>query len=281
VAFNITTGHKHNGTDSRKVGHADLDGVSADQHHAQAHALDGTDHTGSLAESKVDFDETAGHDHDGSDSKAVDHANLLNKGTNSHSTIDTHLGSTSNPHSVSKAQVGLGNVSDDAQLKRASGDFNSFTEKTGPVNDDIILIEDSADTYAKKKIKKSSLYASAFGGGASDTAVDSEASTTETSYQDRVNYTTGTLQAGRYRIGFQFLAKTGGAGQVGQYAIDVAGGESEAVECKDNYYQLQSGFVYYDLASAGTINIKLKYKSGGTNSTAYIMKARVEVWKVS
>lgn len=49
------------------------------------------------------------------------------------------------------------NVTDDAQLKREAADFNSFAEKTPLLNDDIVLIEDSAASYAKKKAKVSSL----------------------------------------------------------------------------------------------------------------------------
>lgn len=51
-----------------------------------------------------------GHDHDGADSKKIDHANLENKGTNTHAQIDGHIASTVNPHSVTKAQVGLDKV---------------------------------------------------------------------------------------------------------------------------------------------------------------------------
>lgn len=40
----------------------------------------------------------------------IDHLNLLNKGTNTHSQIDSHIASTSNPHSVTKTQIGLSNV---------------------------------------------------------------------------------------------------------------------------------------------------------------------------
>ena len=48
------------------------------------------------------------------------HSSLTGIGTNAHSAIDTHLASTSNPHTVTKTQVGLSNVSNDAQLKIAS-----------------------------------------------------------------------------------------------------------------------------------------------------------------
>lgn len=54
---------------------------------------------------------------------------------------------------------GFKNVTDDAQLKREAGDINTFDEKASPVDDDIVLIEDSATAYAKKKIKISSLLA--------------------------------------------------------------------------------------------------------------------------
>jgi hypothetical protein len=40
----------------------------------------------------------------------TDHTLLSNIGTNTHAQIDTHLASTSNPHSTTKAQVGLGSV---------------------------------------------------------------------------------------------------------------------------------------------------------------------------
>jgi hypothetical protein len=46
------------------------------------------------------------------------HQSLSGAGTNNHSTIDSHLGSTSNPHSVTKAQVGLTNVDDTSDANK-------------------------------------------------------------------------------------------------------------------------------------------------------------------
>jgi len=48
-------------------------------------------------------------------------------------------------------------------LEVADGDFNAFGEKASPVNADIVLIEDSAASYAKKKVQLVNLP----GGGAS------------------------------------------------------------------------------------------------------------------
>lgn len=39
---------------------------------------------------------------------AVDHTQISNRGTNTHVQIDSHIANTSNPHGVTKAQVGLG-----------------------------------------------------------------------------------------------------------------------------------------------------------------------------
>ena len=67
--------------------------------------------------------------------------------------------SSGNPHAVTKAEVSLAAVTNDAQMKRAAADMNSFTGKTTPVDADIALIEDSAASYAKKKLTWANLKA--------------------------------------------------------------------------------------------------------------------------
>lgn len=61
--------------------------------------------------------------------------------------------------------VGLGNVTNDAQLKREAGDFATFTEKPIPVEADIVLIEDSEAAGAKKKVQLANLLGGGGGGG--------------------------------------------------------------------------------------------------------------------
>ncbi|MFX1590482.1 MAG: hypothetical protein ACFFC1_20300, partial [Promethearchaeota archaeon] len=156
------------------------------------------------------------------DESKITHQNINGAGTNTHSQIDTHIASTSNPHSVDKTDVGLSNVTNDAQVKKigsstdnaiirwdgASGDtpqdslatindsgtinipasqqyqvngsqhqhveaditdldhndtdaihdnvaseIHSITEKSSLISADEIIIEDSADSYNKKRVQ--------------------------------------------------------------------------------------------------------------------------------
>lgn len=86
-------------------------------------------------------------------SDALAHQNLNGAGANTHAQLDSHVASVANPHSVTKTQVGLGNVTNDAQLKRAAADFASFAEKTVLVPGDVFLVEDSAAAGAKKRVR--------------------------------------------------------------------------------------------------------------------------------
>src|SRR5690242_4462218 len=45
----------------------------------------------------------------------------------------------------------------DAIHDNVAGEINAITEKVSPVSDDIVVIEDSAASFAKKKVKLSSL----------------------------------------------------------------------------------------------------------------------------
>ena len=62
------------------------------------------------------------------------HANLSGAGTNTHAQIDSHIANTSNPHSVTKTQIGLGDV------QNLKANLNASVAPTGN--------EDSGDGYA-------------------------------------------------------------------------------------------------------------------------------------
>ncbi|MEJ2671231.1 MAG: hypothetical protein P8168_03305 [Deltaproteobacteria bacterium] len=76
------------------------------------------------------------------------------------------------------SDVGLGNVTNDAQMKRAAGDFADFSEKATPVNADLLLVEDSENGGAKKKVQVGNLP----GGGSGDGDVTGPASATDSNF---------------------------------------------------------------------------------------------------
>lgn len=137
------------------------------------------------------------------------------------STTDAHIENTENPHNVNKAQVGLASVTNDAQLKRSAGDINSFALKNAPVDDDVVLIEDSEDGFTKKRVKKSSL-----GGAVADKAIvrayKSDSNLTLTTAFAKVTFGTEVFD-----VGENFASSTFTAPRAGKYLLSaICGGAS-------------------------------------------------------
>lgn len=112
---------------------------------------------------------------------SISHTLLADKGSNTHSQIDTHIGSTSNPHSVTYTQAGaaasshthtesditdLDHTDSNAIHDNVSAEISAITEKSSPVSADVILGEDSANSWSKIRIPYSS-----FGSGGGTTYV--------------------------------------------------------------------------------------------------------------
>jgi len=159
--FSPTTGHDHDGVDSKKVDKEDVIGLTSSDTptfstvkltdlsdgYIPYHSSDLVGLVDGVLKTDADDAISRKHDRQHSITSSSDHT------------------STATPGKILKADAnGLPidtlNVTDDAQLKREAGDINSFTLKTYPDDDDIVLIEDSADSYNKKKAKVVSLIGS-------------------------------------------------------------------------------------------------------------------------
>jgi len=125
----------------------------------------------------------------------------------------------------------------------------------------------------------------AYGAGFEESSSDSESSTTSSYKQTKLSHTTASLTSGhKYRIGYSFECKN--SSDSGKVLVDV---EIDGTDIGNTYYQpgedcsnnyiMQSGFYYSDsLSGAETITIKFSNSGYGT---AYIKKARIEIWRVS
>ncbi len=71
--------------------------------------------------------------------------------------LTAHLLNNDNPHNLNKDSIGLSNVDNLKQLNREPSDFNAFQQKSTIHSEDIVLIEDSEDGYAKKIVKMNEL----------------------------------------------------------------------------------------------------------------------------
>lgn len=91
--------------------------------------------TGHTGDSTIHFTESS-----------IDHTAIQSVGSNTHAQIDTHIASTSNPHSVTAAQVGALVPSD---LDGLSGNFTGFTGAYGEVQ---FLLANSPTTPVNSRV---------------------------------------------------------------------------------------------------------------------------------
>ena len=127
-------GHDHSGVNQGgTVAHSSTGGRTVNDHHNQSHVLSGGDHTASGL--------TVGHVVRATGAttfawQQLGHGDLSGIGSNAHSVIDTHLSSTSNPHTVTLDQTfdggkiinGANNVANAVQIGSDSYKWNIYID---------------------------------------------------------------------------------------------------------------------------------------------------------
>jgi hypothetical protein len=110
--------------------------------------------------------------------------------------------------------------------------------------------------------------------------------TTSESFQQKLRMTTPSLPVGKYRIGFVYTWQYGLASNDFKARIQVNDTttimehQQEPKDQYDDQIVYNSGFIYYNVAVAGILNIDLDY-CGNSGNTASIANARLEIWRVS
>jgi uncharacterized membrane protein YgcG len=110
---------------------------------------------------------------------------------------------------------------------------------------------------------------------------ENESSTTSSSYQQKVRLTTSNLPKGIYRIGFYFETRQSNASDAVEVRIQendtytIANVEQEPDDYRDIFSY--GGFIYRKLEGINYIDIDWRQQRG---STAYIRRARLEIWRV-
>lgn len=136
--------------------HADLTGVTADQHHAQSHGHTGADGSGTVSHANL-TGVTADQHH------SENHASRHSTGQPDAIT-PANIGASATGHTHVEANITDLTHNDTAAIHdNVSGEISAITEKTTLANADLVLIEDSAASNAKKRVTVQNLRGTAGG----------------------------------------------------------------------------------------------------------------------
>lgn len=268
VASN-TTHRTGNGSDHANVALNDTHRLGNGSDHANV-ALNDTHRTGSGADHS---DVALNNTHRSSD--GTDHSDVVLN--------NAHRVSTSNPHAVTKAQVGLANVTDDAQLKRAAADIDSFAAKTTPVDADIILIEDSADSFNKKKVTRDN-FLRVFGTEYNHSESLALQTTSSTAPVNFFSFTTGTLPAGTYIMQMNYIWDYNFATRQPFLALTDSGGAIEtffsfpiAAGLNAHRYSI----IWQRVLASGTYTVDLNVNAANVADILSVAFIRFDMWRVA
>lgn len=114
---------------------------------------------------------------------------------------------------------------------------------------------------------------------------DAESSTTSTSWLQKVTLTTPILQDGvQYRIGWSAEVKGTSTTQRARIQLQldnsITFAASDITARSSSDYIAIGGFYYY-IGTGASSNIDMDYCSSNASNTAFVRRARLEIWRVS
>jgi parallel beta-helix repeat protein len=126
---------------------------------------------------------------------------------------------------------------------------------------------------------KAVMYGTEFQEASSET----ESSTTSQTYQEKLSLATPSLPAGTYRIGWYCELRSDIAGKRSQVRVQVDNTTDLCYVTKDPGTSEKYSFCgfKYESLSAATHTIDMDYSAAESRMTAYIRRARLEIWRVS
>jgi len=123
-----------------------------------------------------------------------------------------------------------------------------------------------------------------FGSQFQDTERETVATTTST-YETYLTLSAGVLPEGRYRVGWFYEWRYASGSNDFLARVQWNGGndffdhQQEPQDVSTNIRQNNSGFKYIDISGGGSNTFTLDF--GGSGSTAYMYRGRLEIWRVS
>ena len=145
-----------------------------------------------------------------------------------------------------------------------------------------VTVTDAGAGVADVTVSGGGIYGSEFQQASSDT----ESSTTATTFQQKLRMTTSSLPSGTYRVAWYYEWKHTNTSHdfVGQVEINdiitIMEHKEEPQDSGDSQYHSHGGFYYH--TGSGILNVDIDYsRSSSAGGTAYIRRARLEIWRLS
>ncbi len=114
---------------------------------------------------------------------------------------------------------------------------------------------------------------------------ENQSSTTNTSYQRKLRLITSSLPAGNYKIEWYYEWKFSNGNFEFKHRVQIDDTttlkETETTPRSVGDWQGCSGFKSEVMLDSGVHNIDMDYCTSKSNKTAYIRRARIEIWRVS